>query len=166
MIIVVSFLCCDPSARTADRSTRPTPGRRHAAGAGPKSAALPLAPPAWAKDARAWDIREGVYIAFTDGTYRLVPRREYYDFARAIQYAGPPIARQGDLLVFCQQLPEDMRAIYRRDGVTSDGIDHHVMENGAITHPEHGSLILPENWQTIILAPGSSRPFARSGGVD
>jgi hypothetical protein len=65
--------------------------------------ALALPPPAWAPDARAYDIREGVYLIFADGSCRLMGRREYYAFARLY-----PSGRQGD----CWALtPEDLLAV-------------------------------------------------------
>jgi hypothetical protein len=142
--------------------------------------ALPLPAPTWAPDAQAWDIAEGIYIAFADGSYRLVRRREYYSYRWV--FCSAPIARQGDLLVY-GETPQNAYHTYQgqmyssvpecvcRDGENQIGtadLDRHHIDLGEerVTHPEHETLELPEGWQTIILAPGASRPFQRGGSAD
>jgi len=145
---------------------------------------LPLPAPTWAPDARAWDIREGVYVVFADESYRLVQRKEYYDFLRV--FPRPPIARQGDLLVFDEQpvairqglIPLAVpRCILRDDSGNGkeESLDRHTFrpaglpdagEFGCVLHPEHDRLDLPGTWETLILAPGTSRPFQGTGVVD
>jgi hypothetical protein len=137
--------------------------------------ALQLDSPTWAPNAQAWDIREGVYVRFADGTMRLISRRDYY--GEEWRVAPPPKARQGDLLFFQDNTLEEK-------GFTIDGFDgepdlvsyerHQVSGNKfpedilgkdrwynpTVTHPEHEEVVLPGIWY-FVFVPGTSRPFAR-----
>lgn len=142
--------------------------------------ALPLPAPTWAPDAQAWDIAEGVYLRWEDGSIRLVPRREYYDFCQHIDMNGlAVVARQGDCLAFERHLHADWVELDRRNGTArvllrgepwAGGLDHHqvVVEDGkfVLRHLEHGRLGLPAEARSLVLMPGTSRPFSRDGGVD
>lgn len=180
----------EPSCRVAD----PPNGRiNHTDGWYTRTErALPLPAPTWAPDARAWDIREGVYVVFADESYRLIRRREYYDFLRI--FDRPPIARQGDLLVFdeppaaIRRVGDTPLAMQFNGGTTfrcvlgddsgdgkEESLDRHTFrpaglpdagEFGCVLHPEHDRLDLPGTWETLILAPGTSRPFQGTGVVD
>jgi hypothetical protein len=120
--------------------------------------ALPIPPPAWAPDAQAWDFREGIYLTFPDGSYRLVRRWEYYDFKR--QAACAPIARQGDCLFYTCSFGnystrvEDGAVLGRHKVSVRDG----QME---VSHPQHGTMTLPAEAAYMVLEPGTSSPFQR-----
>ncbi len=161
---------------------------------------LPIPAPSFAPDAKAWDMREGIYLTFPDESYRLITRREYFAFLRHVEAesrannADPnPISRQGDLLFFsgnwgnkgwdgsrqviCQPMDEgcffvpadhtdntQRRVVELRDME----FDRHVISEDAncVRHPEHGEMPLPGGAWTAVLMPGTSRPFARRGGLD
>ena len=61
---------------------------------------LPLHAPEWAPEAEVFDIREGVYLHFPDGSSRLIRRRDFWRFPFA---SATPVARQGDCLVFAEE---------------------------------------------------------------
>ncbi|MCC7160259.1 hypothetical protein IT399_00820 [Candidatus Nomurabacteria bacterium] len=146
--------------------------------------AAPLPPPSWAPDAQAWSIREGVYIAFPDDSFRLARGREYHGFP----FEGKPVARQGDCLIFSQ--PEGWEAPVNpltkkfdrwQDMLVYDGeftLDRHHFEpvegtqEWVLTHPEHKTLRVqaPEPglgttfWAALV--PGTSRPFGSGENLD
>jgi hypothetical protein len=135
---------------------------------------LRLAPPWWAPNAQAFDIREGVYLYFPDGTYRLCRRRDYY----ALESCHYPLsrtllARQGDLLFMATGDCLPIRKVFAGwDGSSMqtqllgdhDSVylgRHHIdVGQGLVTHPEHGSMGLPADSWLAIIAPGTSRPFS------
>lgn len=132
--------------------------------------------------AKVWRIREGVYVAFPDGSYRLIPHEEY---VRVSSYWGPPNYRQGDLLVWlvpewdsmCKHMKElsekegtEKMTLFDRHHIEALAIEDfalycesriglHVQGPATITHPEHGVLELPEGTYEVKLLPGTSRPF-------
>jgi hypothetical protein len=155
---------------------------------------IETAAPAWAPDARAFDLREGIYLVFADGTFRLVPKRDYfkgYPFEESQLHhrdGSPPDARQGDLLFY--EIPGIARdADEVADESSTEDYDRHLVDgwrlieaareltNGrhqrpsdvwawpTITHPEHGVMEL-EGVYKVVFAPGVSRPFSREGGLD
>jgi hypothetical protein len=130
---------------------------------------LCLAPPWWAPDAQAFDIREGVYLYFPDGTSRLARRRDYYRFEDDYEFKFRKVlARQGDLLFLSNSV--DNCVFEDWDGVrlqtrSVDGAEnlnrHHIdVGKGIVTHPEHGTMPLPSETWLAIFEPGSSRPFS------
>jgi hypothetical protein len=147
---------------------------------------LRLAPPWWAPDAQAFDIREGVYLYFPDGTSRLARRRDYYRFedeSRQFIRDRKLLSRQGDL-IFLSNTPfmnnEPLRnevsegwvgnSLRTRPVDTAEIIDldrHHIdTTQGVVVHPEHGTMPLPEEAWLAILEPGTSRPFSLNYNSD
>lgn len=137
---------------------------------------IQLPAPAWAPDARAFDLREGIYLAFEDGTFRLVPKPEYFDFRDDSELIwGVPDARQGDLLLYAR--PEVAAVEGEAEFSQSQNYDRHRVSGWeveglqdtwawpTITHPEHEGLRL-EGVFRVVLAPGVSRPFSAGGGRD
>jgi hypothetical protein len=132
---------------------------------------LRLTPPWWAPDAQAFDIREGVYLYFPDGTSRLSRRRDYYRF-ESFRFESSlslrrVLARQGDLLF----LPNDSNEVFHGWAAWDTSplgpaeiidLGRHHIDTGekVVTHPEHGTMPLPEEPWLAILEPGTSRPFA------
>jgi hypothetical protein len=133
--------------------------------------AAELSRPQWCDDpkARVFDIREGIYCAFSDGSIRLMRRREYY----AIESSLSPATRQGDCLVFDSAVSyadrdynDYLASIPVATGATLDR--HEVISDDGqlfLRHPEHG-VVEVRDGQHIMLLPGSSRPFSRDGGAD
>jgi hypothetical protein len=131
------------------------------------------------ENARVFLLREGVYVTFPDGSYRLAPYREWFSFV-SLYDDRVPDARQGDLLVFSEgpgwlldltDVQEEIKA----------SVGRHTMEIGGkieeweedvlvvraprgckITHPEHPELVLQGGNYTIVHLPGDSRPFRAS----
>jgi hypothetical protein len=138
---------------------------------------LRLAPPWWAPNAQAFDIREGVYLYFPDGTSRLCRRRYYY----ALESGPYPVSRtllgrQGDLLFLgtgeCLPIRKvfsgwDGSSIQTRLLGETDVVelDRHRIDCGeeVVTHPEHGTMDLPTESWIAMLAPGTSNPFRGDG---
>lgn len=56
------------------------------------------AAPVLGEGARVFILREGVYISFPDGSYRLIPSGQWRHFSET--FTNVPFYRQGDLLVF------------------------------------------------------------------
>jgi hypothetical protein len=138
---------------------------------------LRLTPPWWAPDAQAFDIREGVYLYFPDGTSRLARRRDYYRFEG--QRFRRVLARQGDLLFLSHffnhifegwgdpYLPRMMRSRAVGDTEVIDLGRHHIdVAQGVVTHPQHGTMALPSETWLAVLEPGTSRPFADARDTD
>jgi len=125
--------------------------------------ALQLSPPVWAPEATAWDIREGVYVRFPDGTCRLVPRREYYFFDGVLGAIDQVElkTRQGDCLVF-----KTGNDTYCLDSVIIPGektaLDRHVVE--VVSVSDESSFELNEY---LIKRDGSSLTaiIARGSGL-
>ncbi len=150
--------------------------------------ALPRPVPPCLEGARAWSIREGIYVFFPDRSYRLIPHRKWGEWLSIIEgYSLKLIGRQGDLLVFTSpclpQLDDDWNVL---DEVY---FDNHVVtcknkENSKIryfslmcggyvfqplddneflvfTHPEHEKVEIevPDDGCLVMLLPGTSRPF-------
>lgn len=138
--------------------------------------ALPLSPPNWAETAQVFDIREGIYLVFPpddgqDESYRLMSRKEYYEFNKHPVPNGSfsKTVRQGDCFAQWVYLPpavpgngaepdreevgrlltkcwtNGVRAEFLIDG-GSVTLDRHVVPEGAlvIKHPEHSDKELPE----------------------
>jgi hypothetical protein len=139
---------------------------------------LRLAPPWWAPDAQAFDIREGVYLYFADGTSRLARRREYYRFEdprhESLSFRRV-LARQGDLLFLSNSVNnsrifEDWdrgEDVPVSDNEVIDVNRHHIdMTRGVVQHPEHGTMPLPSETWLAIFEPGTSRPFADGNDGD
>lgn len=157
--------------------------------------AMPMDSPEFAPEAKVWDIREGVYMSFPDGSIRLARRPDYWSFWREFM-DRQVVSRQGDLLFFVNirnvwDFPSvateaDHRRVFGHDlglYVTAGGpgtvgqrfsvrpeaeIDRHVFssEDWVVRHPEHGEMPLPTGDWVAVLLPGTSRPFQRDGGVD
>jgi hypothetical protein len=131
---------------------------------------IQLAAPAWAPDAQAYDLREGVYLVFADGTTRLVRKREYYspEYGELLPVGGRvPDLRQGDLLLYEQGRPEETQEAaerYDRHSVTGKRAVHFpaLWMDPQIEHPEHDRLSA-EGAFMVVFAPGTSVPFAREG---
>lgn len=146
-----------------------------------------LPAPDWAPEADVYDIREGVYLSFPDGSSRLAQRRAYWVAWRT--FPDAPIARQGDLLVFAQLPRWESRDREAMDVLRQSGraiatkesgqgwpvlnqtvsLDRHTIERDGdrvvITHPEHDTVTVNADQAAwICLAPGSSRPFRRGYG--
>lgn len=150
--------------------------------------ALPRPTPSCLGEARVWSIKEGIYVYFPDGSYRLIPHRKWGEWLSIIEgYSLKLIGRQGDLLVFTSpclpQLDDDWNVL---DEVY---FDNHVVtcknkENSKIryfslmcggyvfqplddneflvfTHPEHEKVEIevPDDGCLVMLLPGTSRPF-------
>ncbi len=135
--------------------------------------AMPLKPAkCLGEGARVWRVKEGAYVVFPDGTYRLMPFEEYL----RIQEWGVPAYRQGDLLFFELNPSTDLA----NTGLTFVDkrhyeFDRHIMSaksiykdtNGQIfveapimvKHLEHDTLEILEGQYEVALLPGSSRPF-------
>jgi len=144
--------------------------------------------------ARVYLLREGVYVAFPDGSSRLASYEDFFGFAvwnEPYAYETPrsaPTYRQGDLLVWERLLPpgatlEDAGpehlVEFDRHQVRVP-MDAQVCENGhtriyctaaCVSHPEHRDLVLGQLpvlgvVYCIELLPGTSRPFERAAGLD
>lgn len=150
--------------------------------------AIELPSPAWAPEARAFNIKEGVYLSFPDGSMRLVGRREF--FSTPWNGDSKPFARQGDCLVYEWECMADAVAAKGEQAVriilpkeasvlnsaNQDGLDHHSVsldsDGGGclvIGHPEHEELrvkVFEHGMMSVVLMPGTSRPFQRSESVD
>jgi len=131
-----------------------------------------------------YSIREGIYIVFPDGSYRLMSRSKYRDIS------GWPLPhyRQGDLLVWrlakeCKLVIQSTIGIIKfleDDNIVrkyaidnhcingiiepKDGTNAYVQGPATIEHPEHGVLELQDGTFEVKLLPGTSRPF--QGGID
>ncbi len=130
--------------------------------------ALHVRSPQWAPNASVYDIREGIYIVFSDGTFRLVPRREYYE---KLEWDEPE-ARQGDLLLWHNPQKGVDRPIATDEPEYFDRHKIVAQDDGSavVTHPEHGELVVsaPGLNQPLYaaIAPGTSRPFERESDRD
>lgn len=140
--------------------------------------------------ARAFPLKEGVYVYFPDGSYRLIPTREFWEDGWA--YMDAPTCRQGDLLAWYDgdwrrggergvRSDEDVIVVdrhkitavyddtedkiaYRRYIVSGTRNDFYLPEGVClqITHPEHDTKIISEpGWWKLILLPGTSRPYSQ-----
>jgi hypothetical protein len=139
---------------------------------------LRLAPPWWAPDAQAFDIREGIYVYFPDETSRLCRRREYYNLTSCTHpIVQRVLIRQGDLLfiekggyerrVFEQWNGSRMQTRTLGDTEIVDLDRHHIDVGGeVVSHPEHGTMDLPSGPWVAMLAPGTSHPFNGNGRSD
>jgi hypothetical protein len=138
---------------------------------------LRLAPPWWAPDAQAFDIREGVYLYFPDGTSRLSSRRDYYRFADDYEFKFRKVlTRQGDLLFLSGSVTNDIfegwygntMQTHPVGGVEIIDVGRHHIDTGekVVTHPEHGTMPLPSETWLAIFEPGTSRPFAGARDTD
>lgn len=133
-----------------------------------------LQAPFWAPEAEAYDIREGVYVCFPDGSFRLMRRKDYYDFCEALPDLRPAMEfRQGDCIPCEVEFDVDrpVATWVLATNITHEGavLDRHeaVVRGGEVflTHPEHGEVgPLPNSVRSIMLIPGSSRPFAQAHG--
>jgi len=145
--------------------------------------------------ARVFLLREGVYVAFPDGTSRLAPYEDFFNF---VTY-GPnhetprlaPIHRQGDLLVWEKFYPPvelelvgagiegpliemDRHEIRIPIGGSycvrqEDGHTRVYCSDAVVSHPQHGDLQLQAETGGMFCLeqlPGTSRPFRREGGLD
>lgn len=137
--------------------------------------ALPLTvPPFLDSGTTVWDIREGIYITFPDGTCRLIPRRDhgagYDEWEKFVGLFGGvtypnEINRQGDLFVLSSGYGlEGMNAVEVKEGVT---LDRHTVavHDGhlVLEHPQHEPLNVSEgDW--LVMLPGASHPFSRRVG--
>lgn len=141
--------------------------------------------PVFGEGARAFLLREGVYVWFPDKTIRLIPTKEFWE--ENWNMIDPPDARQGDLLAWkragygngdknepAKEAAIDRHMIWPVQGVFTAAMGtcwYWVSPGGMleVRHPEHELLSLPgENgtfWMLRLL-PGTSRPFAREGGAD
>lgn len=128
-------------------------------------------------------IKEGVYIAFPDESYRLMSREEYRDIGEL----RTPNFRQGDLMIWishdvvgfgddCQsQLDYDRHKItcLNENGKIKFKFDQnhrlrmiYINSPFIVEHPQHGTLKIEGARQYAIkLLPGTSRPF-QSGRID
>lgn len=150
--------------------------------------ALPV-PDFLADGTTVWDIREGIYLAFPDGSCRLIARRDHgaayrqwEDFvAIGHNYADHPdgaMRRQGDVFVVAGDPhsyaypPSSVQTVEVKAGAT---LDRHVIvgrpslgavggETLELAHPQHDTLgVMPGNW--LVMMPGVSRPFSRRSGI-
>lgn len=141
----------------------------------------------WGKDAKLFSLREGVYVVFPDESYRLVPHRLFWG---ALRPERQLVGRQGDLLVFEVEDEKEIEGLEFKDEPA--GLDRHRVEGGMwaeapalvavkeetqhpaifvrapfkLVHPEHEAIEVKTGLVYLTLAPGVSRPFARSGGAD
>lgn len=132
-------------------------------------------------DAKLYRIREGVYMSFSDGSYRLAAPREFYSWPYRDEV---PVARQGDLLAFNgfysgtfpgRTLATTFPAGLRRHEISVEGdfqwawandYDLSIMPTApsspvliTLTHPEHETVTMEEAAVTLSFLPGQSRPF-------
>lgn len=151
--------------------------------------ALPRPVPDFIKEAQVWSIREGIYISFPDGSYRLIPHRQWWEFMEVIRdYDLELIGRQGDLLVFSYEHPpiRDEEVDFRP--LEKESIDRHeiIIDGKAecqklyriesfifrslgqeftltFTHPEHERMDVKvaSNGCWVVLLPGTSHPFEK-----
>lgn len=166
-------------------------GRRHRDGWYTRTeVSLPLPSPEWAPDSKAFDIREGIYLYFLDGSIRLVPRKEYYSFARWME-GQEVVARQGDVFVLGwrsrrnfpdraaagegREYQPDWAEVTPQSGLPRDAFQFpaHRVELEAsnklvLVHSEHEPVELGA-WkegqvpsQILVMMPGTSRPFQDS----
>jgi hypothetical protein len=137
---------------------------------------LRLAPPWWAPDAQAFDIREGIYLYFPDGTSRLSRRQDYYQFEdqrhESLSFRRV-LTRQGDLLFLSNSIDNEVfdhwegtrqTRLETRSLEPAEIIDlgRHRIDTGkkVVTHPEHGTMSLPSETWLAIFEPGTSHPFS------
>ncbi len=133
-----------------------------------------------------WRIKEGVYVVFPDGSYRLMGFMDYL----TIKLWDRPTLRQGDLMFFRLQWPIEFNDNgepvsppsftyevypegYSMDRHGIDGLvlirkskaegvyekDIFLVGAAAVRHPQHGTLEIPEGHYEIVMLPGTSRPF-------
>lgn len=143
--------------------------------------ALELATPRWMESngsgAKIFDIREGIYIYFQDGSIRLSGRKEWYQFHDAMRSAAHIWCRQGDCFLVTMWLGSDiwfeavsldptksLTATLGRHSVDLTPLE--MKNNWSLTHPEHEKAEGPGNPNWMVLLPGSSRPFSRHGDGD
>ncbi len=125
---------------------------------------------------RAWRIKEGMYITFPDGSYRLMRVEDYEN----VKWWDDPEYRQGDLFVWQIANPNTC------DGnILSEYLleQHHIACNNVIKvlqdnlgvliegpaiikHFEYETLELPNGIFEIRLLPGTSKPFVGGGEFD
>jgi hypothetical protein len=142
--------------------------------------ALPIPAPAWAPEAQVFDIREGIYMHFPDGSMRLAQRREYYNFDYIMNigpYLSRVVGRQGDCLLIDGVAPEGSSLIphdrFVKVGDHEAHLDRHQLRwdgnSLVLTHPEHETVKVPaepgENYYAALI-PGVSRPFRRAAYAD
>jgi hypothetical protein len=136
---------------------------------------LRLTPPWWAPDAQAFDIREGIYLHFPDGTFRLARRRDYYRFEDELSFRRV-LGRQGDLLFLSNAVSNRIFEGWNGSTMQTRLVDeveiinlarHHI-DTGeeVVIHPEHGTMALPEEPWLAILEPGISHPFSIASDSD
>ena len=139
---------------------------------------LQVPAPTWAPDARCWNLREGVYLYFPDGSIRLCPKKEFYKFE---EFSPLLEFRQGDVF-FCEASEERINNRPDLDSLQYvwTGLEagkslrsHTLTEDDqgrfwVLEHPEHETLKVEKSAriQSIVMMPGTSRPFTQAGGGD
>ncbi len=106
--------------------------------------ALPRPVPPCLEGARAWSIREGIYVFFPDRSYRLIPHRKWGEWLTILDnYGMELIGRQGDLLVFTSYhlpQPEDDWEM-----LDEECLDRHTITSRS--HEEHTYKVCFDDFQ-------------------
>jgi len=134
--------------------------------------------PSWAPEASTWNIQEGIFLSFPDGSFRLVGKYEFFN-----SYIPTVLARQGDCLVLEGQPTLSRSAMtgesYREalpgfwQGAVEEGqeasLGRHTFRKkesgGVLVHPQHESVEVPPG-AYVAFMPGTSRPFSADDDVD
>ena len=123
--------------------------------------ALPLDVPWICAESVAFDLREGVYLVWPDGSIRLIGHRQYFGWGWWNQTSGS-LGHQGDLFIWSSdhapQLAADLPFELQRHLVTRDS------DMIVVTHPEHETITISLGADRGVICkimPGTSRPYSR-----